>query len=268
MDSPLRDRYSEEQVAQLLKLPVDQLRLLVEARYLEPARDEQGRPLFTFRDLVVLRTAKGLVDARIAPERIRESLSRLTSQLPAGRPLTGVIIHADAQGLEVRESGTHWDAASGQAFFDFAVAELTAPVEARGDAETWFQRGCELETVDPARAIEAYRHAVALAPAHADAQINLGRLLHEAEDAAGAEVHYRAALEARPLDATAAFNLGTALEDLGRSKDAISAYAQAIAADPGCADAYFNLARLYERAGHRAEAFRHLNAYRRLAAPS
>lgn len=91
-----------------------------------------------------------------------------------------------------------------------------------------------------------------------------GRLLHEAGHLEAAATHYRQALALRPSDSTAAFNLGVALEDQRRHADAIRAYETAIGADGTNADAHFNLARLLERAGRKAAAIRHLNAYRRL----
>lgn len=132
------------------------------------------------------------------------------------------------------------------------------------DAETWFRLACELEEDDPGAARDAYARALALDSRHADARINLGRLLHTEGLLAEAEAHYRAALAVRPDDATAAFNLGVVLEDLERRDEAIAAYEQALASDPGYADAHYNLARLHEDRGDRAAALRHLRVYRRL----
>src|SRR2546425_10924423 len=131
-------------------------------------------------------------------------------------------------------------------------------------AEEWFGWGCELEATSLEEAREAYRRALALDPRHADAHVNLGRLLHESGDAAGAESHYRRALEARPDHATAAFDLGVALEDLGRDREALEAYDRAIALDPGNADAHYNAASLCEKLGRPAEALGHLKACREL----
>ena len=103
-----------------------------------------------------------------------------------------------------------------------------------------------------------------LAPAHADAHLNLGCLEHEAGQLASAEAHYRAALAARSDDATARFDLAVALEDQERADEAREAYLACLAGDPACAEAHYNLARLAERSGDRATALRHLLAYRRL----
>ena len=135
------------------------------------------------------------------------------------------------------------------------------------DAEGWYQLGCEAEQSDPTRARDAYRRALALAPRHAEAHLNLGCLDHEAGDLAGAEAHYRAALAERPDDGTARFDLGVVLEDLERPGEARQAYLACLDADPACAEAHYNLARVCERSGDPAAALRHLMAYRRLQSP-
>src|SRR5439155_25576800 len=90
-------------------------------------------------------------------------------------------------------------------------------------------------------ALFAYGRALELDAHHADARVNLGRLLHEQGLVEEAERHYRLALRENPEHATAAYNLGIALEDLGRAADAIEAYRAALAADPRLADAHYNV---------------------------
>ena len=233
---------------------------------------------FSFQDLVFLRTAGSLAAAGVAPRRIHASLARLREKMPDGRPLTGVRLAVEGGRVVVEEGARRWQPESGQILFDFGVADLARKVapmvrrafrEARDDgpefsADDWFEWACELEPGSPAEAREAYGHALALDPRHADALVNLGRLLHESGDARGAEPHYRSALAARPSDATAAFNLGVALEDLGRDADALEAYERAVSIDPGNADAHFNAAGLAEKLGRAAAALRHLRTYRTL----
>jgi tetratricopeptide (TPR) repeat protein len=270
--------YTARQVAEMLELSVAEVRAYVRAGFLEPSRGRRRELRFSFQDLVLLKTAKGLVDADVPSRRVRRALRRLRETLPSGRPLTGLHITAEANRLMVRDGASVYEPESGQAVLDFGVEGLAARVAplvrratkeaARGEearsAEEWFAWACELELTDAKQARRFYERAIDLDPTHAAAHLNLGRLRHDAGDAAGAEAAYRRALELDPGDATAAFNLGIALEDLQRDAEAIAAYEHALASDRRCADAHYNLARVHERRGHKEAAIRHLGAYKRL----
>jgi tetratricopeptide (TPR) repeat protein len=283
--------YSTRDVAALLGIPVSQVRSYVRSGFLAPAQGPRGEHRFTFQDLILLRTAKGLVEARVPQRRIVLALRNLREQLPEGRPLTGVRISAQGHHVVVRDGGEVWNPESGQALLDFEVAELAreaASLEQRrlssrlserlsekdeeaeeieddfDSAEAWFERGAELEPDDPAGAEEAYRQALEIDPAMADARLNLGRLLHEAGRTVEAEGHYRRALESRPDDTTALFNLGVALQDLGRPAEAAEVYEKALENDPALADAHYNLAFVYEELGRKRSAIGHLKSYKRL----
>jgi tetratricopeptide (TPR) repeat protein len=273
--------YTTREVARLLDLSPRTVLAYARAGLVAPRRDAGGYR-FSFQDLVVLRVARALQAAKLPPRRVRDALASLRRQLPAERALSAVRIAAEGGEVVVRAGGEAWEPASGQRLLDFEVAELAgraAPVAHRAAAaaerraeragapwggEQWYELACELEAADPAGARDAYRRALALDPDHADAHLNLGRLLHEAGDPAAAEEHYRAAVALAPDDATAAFNLGVALQDLGRPEEAVGAYRRAIAADPACADAYFNLAGLYDELGKRATAIQNLKIYKAL----
>jgi len=267
--------YGVHDVSKMLGLSASQVRSYVRAGFLRPARGPRGALRFSFQDLVVLRTAQGLVAARIPPRRVRRALRRLREQLPQGLPLTGVHIAAEGDRIVVRDGGARWQPESGQVLFDFGVAEIVEkaapfvaglqPAGARSlDADDWYEWGCDLEETTPDQAREAYRRALELDPRHAGALVNLGRLLHAAGAPGVAEAHYRTALDVHPDDETAAFNLGVVLEDLGRPEEAVAAYEHATRLDPSCADAHYNVALLYERTGQTAAAVRHFKAYRKL----
>jgi tetratricopeptide (TPR) repeat protein len=269
--------YSTKDVAALLGLSAEQVRSYVRAGFLSPEQGPRGEYYFSFQDLILLRTAKGLLAARVPRRRVRLALQNLREQLPDDRALTGVRISAQGHHVVVRDGRDVWNPESGQAVFDFELSELareasTLPlrtVEAEPDEEPegaadWYERGSELEEVSPEEAMAAYRRALEIDPGLADAHVNLGRLLHESGRAAEAERHYRLALAARPEDPTAAFNLGVALQDLGRLQEAAEAYESALEIDRDLADAHYNLSGLYERLGQPEAAFRHLRTYRTL----
>lgn len=275
--------YSVEDVARLLGLSLKQVQGYVKSGFLAPARDGEGALRFSFQDVVLLRTAKGLVGARIPSARVKRALARLRQQLPDGRPLTGVAIAADGKRIVVRDGGAQWNPESGQVLLDFQVRELHDEAQAltawkpkaepkkdpaaekRQAAEDWYQTGCIREDEgDKDGALAAYKKAIALDGEHADAHINAGRVCHERRELANAVRHYQRALELRSDDAVAAFNLGVAFEDQERLDEAVGAYLTAVSSDPRAADAHYNLAGLYERLGDRAGAIRHLRAYKKL----
>jgi len=240
----------------------------------------RGRALeFGFQDLVLLRTAHGLLKAEVPPRRVRLALTHLARQLAPNRPLSGVRIYADGRQVLARDGRAIWQPDSGQVVFSFDVDDLArragivVPVQRRRkqaaadpkqEAAVWFERGLALEQKDVAAACSAYRRALECDPRLGDAYINLGRLAHEGGDIGEAARLYRLALECSPNDAIAHYDLALALEDLHNGNEAVSHYQRAIAIDPEFADAHFNLGRLLERLGRRTQAMQHLLTYKKL----
>ena len=144
------------------------------------------------------------------------------------------------------------------------MLSITSKIAQRG-ADAWYDRAVELESSAPSEACAAYRRAISLNPRHADAHINLGRLMHEAGHTAKAARHYLQALWYQPRNATAAFNFGVALEDMGRVRQAVKAYQRCIASDAAFADAYYNLGTLLEKIDDRQCAICNLTKYKKLS---
>src|SRR6185295_8625058 len=115
---------STKDVAALLGLSAAQVRSYVRAGFLSPRQGPRGEYYFSFQDLVLLRTAKGLLAARVPQRRVRLALQNLREQLPAGRALTGVRISAQGHHVVVRDGRDLWNPESGQAVFDFELDEL------------------------------------------------------------------------------------------------------------------------------------------------
>jgi tetratricopeptide (TPR) repeat protein len=245
----------------------------VAAGFVSPARGPRGAFRFSFQDLIVLRTAQGLAEAKVPQRRITRSVRELRRHLPDAMPLSGLSITAEGDRVVVRQGGDRWQAESGQYLLEFEgdpaagpfnVVERKPPVEADDDAQGWFARGAALEVDDASAAREAYERAIAADPAFVDARVNLGRLLHETKDLAGAERVYREALSACGDDAILWFNLGVLFDDLGRTRDAAKAYESAVRVDPTLADGHYNLALLYEALEQPKDAIRHMARYRAL----
>jgi tetratricopeptide (TPR) repeat protein len=275
----------------MIGVSAGRLRAYLRAGVLSPERGTRGELRFSFQDLLLLRKAEGLVTQRISPQRVRRALKKLRARLSDELPLTGVQLGTEGPEVVVHEAGARWQAESGQVLLSFEApvapaddqplavlpgraAEPSAgeaPAAAAGSdvvglsVDEIYELGCEVDDTDSEHAEGCYREVIAQAPLHADAHINLGRILHERSDLLAAETHYRHALAIRPRDPTASFNLGVALEDQGRHAEALDAYERAIGADGRNADAHYNAARLYDLLGDYGAALRHLRICRDLA---
>jgi tetratricopeptide (TPR) repeat protein len=229
--------YDARDLKRLFGLSAASVRALVRAGHVRPVMVAAGLR-YSFQDLVVFRAVKALRAAHTPVRGIYRELRRLRGGQYA-LPLEVATVQTNIGWRSERERAMH------------SVDE----------AHQHFLRALELEDADEAAARSAYLACIAVDAQHAEARINLGRLLHLAGQMAEAERVYR---ECGETSALLSFNLALVLEDQAREPEAILAYRDAIAHDPAMADAHFNIARLHERAGEPQASFRHLLAYRRL----
>ncbi|HET9482783.1 MAG TPA: MerR family transcriptional regulator, partial [Xanthomonadales bacterium] len=166
--------YGVADVERLLDLPRSTIRALVDAGFVTPSRGPRNALRFSFQDLIVLRTARALVRAKVPHRRIATALRALRGKLPDAMPLSGLAIDAVGARVVVRERGRQWQAESGQYLLAFepgaadgsiTVIEAVAPAQlaavARGDATAAtdaYERGIALvEAGDYAGAERAFR---------------------------------------------------------------------------------------------------------------
>lgn len=272
--------FSTRDTARILQSTEARVLTLARLGGVTPEPGPGGRPEFTFQQLVLLRTTRGLLEAGIPARRVRRIWSSLRRQLAGDLPLTSIRILADGDRAVAWDGNAPWQPDSGQFLLDFDAGEIPGAGEDAGEgpihtdaaqaprlsAEQWFHLGSELESTSPVEARQAYMQALEADPDFADAHLNLGRLDHEAGELGRAEARYRDAVRCAPEDATCHFNLAVLLDDRGRPEDAILAYEQAITRDPDAADAHYNLGLLLESRGRRSDAMRHLMIARRLYA--
>jgi tetratricopeptide (TPR) repeat protein len=255
---------------------------MVTAGFVTPGRGDRNALRFSFQDLIVLRAAKALADAGFSQRRIVKSMRELRRNLPSSMPLSGLSIGAEGDRVVVREGRKRWQADSGQYLLAFdgspeagtlgvverrpqlagAVAEVVeGELDPAGD---WFSTAVALEADDMGAAVRAYGRAIATNQHHADAYLNLGRLLHEIGYLPEAEKIYRVGIKACPREALLQYNLGVLMDDKGRRAEAIAAYLAALKIDASLADGHYNQALLYEAVGKERDAIRHMAHYRKL----
>jgi tetratricopeptide (TPR) repeat protein len=257
--------YGVREVERLLRLPRSIIRSLVAAGFVTPARGPRNAMLFSFQDLIVLRTAQALSAALVPRRRIVRALKQLRRQLPQSMPLSGLRIGAVGDRVVVSEGASRWQADSGQYLLALEVTAEVTPL-APPAVEDWYSRALALEPDDPQAAIDAYTRAVEQDPSNIDARINWGSLLHEHGRHEEAERVYADALSIAGDDPVLLFNLGVLMEDMNRRMEAVHAYQRALRLDPGLADAHYNVALLFEGLGRPTDAIRHMAQYRRLSA--
>ena len=265
--------YTIREAGMIAGVPVSAIRGFIQNGFVSPARGKRREYLFDFRDLVVLRMARGLADASLSQRRIAASLKRLRKQLPEALPLTGLRIAAVGSDVVVFDGPSRWRADDGQYLLAFEVSQRTgdiafAPSPGAEALADWFAHAFSLEDADAESSMASYRKAIVDDPCHSGAYANLGRLLHRAGRIAEAESVYLAGARACAAHPILLFNFANLREDQARSDEAIILYKQALAIDPGMADAHCNLGLLYESLGREREAVRHLSAYRKLGAES
>jgi tetratricopeptide (TPR) repeat protein len=266
--------YSVRDVERVLRLSRGTIRGLIGGGFVRPSRGPKREYRFSFQDLIVLRAARALIQAKVSRRRIRRSLEDLRRHLPEEIPLSGLSICAVGDRVVVRDGNSQFQVDDGQYVLGLDVSvengvlrvveRLESATQRDAAVEDWFEKGLDLEATDASAALDAYERAVAADPDNVSARINWGRLLHEQGRTDEAESIYRGALERCGPDPMLMFNLGVLLEDLGRTVQALEAYNTAVGGDPTLADCHFNLARLYESLGQPQHAIRHLGQYRRL----
>lgn len=299
--------YSLRQAEKLVGLSRRFIQALVEADILRPSPTPPDDWRFSLRDMVVLRTAKALRDARIPHRKVVQALRNVQASLGEDEHLASIRLRASGRAIEASDQGLRRDALSGQLLLpledlssaatmaasassassdasdsvdasddsrspDLAAASFLkeAPAVAGTDSSiAWrrFQQALHLEASDAAAAEAAYRQAIALDPCLDVAYVNLGALLCESHRCKEAVTLYDGALAHCGDTPLIHFNRATALEDTGRLHQAVQAYERALVLDPELADAHYNLSVLMERLGQTQASLRHLSAYRRLHPP-
>ena len=99
--------YSAADVRRILRLDGSQLRACLRAALL-PIPKRETACTYSFQNLVVLRTAKGLTEAGVSPTRIRKVLECLERQLGEQTAMSSLKIYASGKRVVVCDGASRW----------------------------------------------------------------------------------------------------------------------------------------------------------------
>jgi DNA-binding transcriptional MerR regulator len=142
--------YTVRDVERVLRLPCSTLRGLIDAGFVTPTRGKRREYRFSFHDLIVLRAARALIDAKVPRRRIKRALKALRRHLPQTVPLLESSICAVGDRMVVRDGRHHWQVDDGQYVLGFDVSveggtlrvierKEESPLQPQEDAD-WFAR--------------------------------------------------------------------------------------------------------------------------------
>ena len=262
--------YSTRSMADFIGLSPNRVRRYVHHGLLEPYRDGRGHFNFEFQDLVLMRTAKRLLDAEVSSKKTLRLLRKIKSETEAVRKLASVRIITNGNSVLVKSDESFWNADTGQGVLNFddrpsqfAITSLHGPdlielLELEDlDGDDWYNLGLDLEDMDIERAPHAYKRAIEMDSGNVDAHVNLGRLKQINGCFDAARHHYLDALSLNKVHQLANYNMGTLCDEL----DQMEAASRYYAISDQVPDAHFNLARIFELQGDELSARRHMHAY-------
>src|SRR6185312_3172758 len=131
--------YSVRDIERVLRLSRSTIRGLIDVGFVTPTRGPRREYRFSFQDLIVLRAARALIQAKVSRRRIRRSLEDLRKHLPQTMPLSGLSICAVGDRVVVRDGKTRWQADNGQyllgldVVLENGVLHMVERPEARAD---------------------------------------------------------------------------------------------------------------------------------------
>jgi tetratricopeptide (TPR) repeat protein len=230
-----------------------------------------GEPLpgnvYTFSDLVSLRTLLQLRKEGVPPARIRSLHAALKEKLGGvERPWSELQVQKRGKQLLVHFEGAPLEPLTGQLLLEYSpkdqaktVRKLERPARAEEQDETdtkvladrFFRAGLRYEEQKDTlqKAARAYEKAVELDPHAAGAWINLGTVFYNLGKLDDAERCYRAVLEFDAKHALAHFNLANVFDERRQWEKARRHYEEAIRLSPNSPDPHYNLALVYDKLG-------------------
>jgi|SRR5579863_707846 len=288
------ERFTRDEVLRMVGVTAREIGHWERLHLVEPHEfpGKPGEKVYSFEDLVSLRTVKQLTGQGVAAVRVAEAVEAARRQLgdPAVSlaklrivPVAPAAVAAPASNqtanqppdqprgparagvrkLSVEYEGRTLELDSGQFVFKFDAGETRLHAMKARTPEEWLRVAAECEGNPELRApaIEAYLHVVEAMPDSVDAHVNLGMLFYEQGEFEEAKERFQLAVTLAPDNALANFNLGSVLDELHEPGSACHYLREAVRLKPDYADAHYNLARVFEELGGYVEARPHWRRY-------
>jgi tetratricopeptide (TPR) repeat protein len=293
--------YSIRDVARILAVQESRLRYWMQVGFVGPTVRKGGRFYYTFCDLVAVKSAKDLLEAKVTLQKARKAVEGLRKALPGDtHPTSKLRVCSDGETIVALADDIAFSPVSGQVVMAFSlesfgahVGEVLAmprvdpclgggltgaptavsdePTEANGGTTAYrhFVEACAAEDRGDSQTAEhLFRQAIDLEPNMSAALTNLGNLVYRQGELEEARKLYERALDHDPLQAEARYNLANLLEDLGETELAIAELRRVCSSCPEFADAHYNLGLMLAQVGGTAQAKQHLERYLELDAGS
>lgn len=266
------EQFTRSNVLRIVGITAGQLSYWERLELVEP-QTEAREKIYSFGDLIRLRTVKQVIGQRVAAGRLSVALRAFRQQGPAELEVALTELRFIRQGrrVAVEYQGSCIEPISGQLLLEFDAGRPEAKVCPMPERTLGVERSledclalaleCEADPSLRPQAIDAYRKLADKAPGWLEPRLNLGTLYYESGRWAEAAAEFRLATEMAPGNPLAHFNLGSVLDELGEPDSAALQLEEALRLAPGFADAHYNLARIYEKLGAVANARAHWRRY-------
>ena len=262
--------YSTRDAARILQVPEPRVRTWARMGGIV-SKPGAERLEFTFQELLLLRTTRGLLEAGVPPRRVKRIWSSLKQHASDQLPLTHIRILAQGDRAIAWDGTSSWQADSGQMMLDLDGGATGEPIpneplatEPGRDAELELQKvelapirqEAELAPIRPEAELAPRQQQVDETPVATDSSSRRKATILPFPTATARSVAKSVASEDIDEDESEAehwFRVGSELE-ASSPLEAREAYLKSLDADPNNADAHTNLGRLEHRAGDLAAA--------------
>lgn len=291
--------YTPAMLAELLRVPLAEVRRWYRRGWLRPARLVHKLPYFDFQEVTAARRLAELHAAGASQQAIQRQMAELSRTLPeSARPLSQLPVRIEGKRILLWRADRLMEP-TGQFRFDFesptaraeqerspggglseapplrAALPLGEKVRWGADAPPYYtpeelvQAAQELEEAGQLRdAAEMLRAALAAGGPSAEVCFQLADVLYRMGDLSAARERYYMAVELDENFVEARCNLGCLLAETGERELALAAFQGALAYHPHYADAHYHLARLLDELGQTEEAQEHWRSFLALAPES